>query len=89
MKFLRKCLGCGKTLPKESLLRFAKTKEGQIEVGYKLQGRGAYVCPDPKCIAKAIKPKKLKWALRIQGTMEPSILDELRKKLEVMAQCRS
>lgn len=55
MKCLRKCVGCGKMLSKELLLRVVKTSDNCFVIDNKYQARGAYICPNDECIAKAKK----------------------------------
>ena len=52
---IRRCLGCNEGKPKKELVRVVKTAEGDISVDVtgKKSGRGAYLCPDRKCLAKA------------------------------------
>ena len=58
---LRKCVGCGQMKPKSELIRVVRDSAGSVSldpVGKK-PGRGAYLCPDPACLAKAKKKKAL------------------------------
>ena len=57
----RQCVGCREMKDKKSLLRVVKSPEGEISLdfGGKKPGRGAYLCPDPACLAKAKKKKAL------------------------------
>ncbi|MBO5788646.1 MAG: YlxR family protein [Clostridia bacterium] len=61
----RKCIGCGQKKPKGELCRIVRTPEGEIifDSTGKKSGRGAYLCPDVKCLAKARKAKRLSQAL--------------------------
>ena len=61
----RKCLGCGEMKDKKALLRIVRSPEGEISLDLtgKKNGRGAYVCSDKDCIAKAVKTKSLERAL--------------------------
>lgn len=47
--------------PKKDLIRVVRSPEGAVSLDFKgkLPGRGAYVCPDPACLAKAQKKKAL------------------------------
>ena len=58
---LRKCTGCGEMKPKKELIRVVKSPEGTISLDFrgKAPGRGAYVCPDPACLKRAMKSKAL------------------------------
>jgi predicted RNA-binding protein YlxR (DUF448 family) len=46
---------------KRDLIRVVRSPEGEISLDFKgkKSGRGAYVCPDPQCLAKAKKSKAL------------------------------
>lgn len=62
---MRTCLGCRKIRNKRELVRIVRTPEGEIRVdpGGKMNGRGAYLCRDRVCFAKAIKRGALARAL--------------------------
>ena len=62
---MRQCLGCRENKPKKELIRVVRSPEGEISLDFrgKANGRGAYVCPDPACLKKAIKQKALERAL--------------------------
>ena len=52
---MRQCVGCREMKPKKELIRVVRSPEGQVSLDFrgKLPGRGAYVCPNPACLAKA------------------------------------
>ena len=60
----RRCTGCGGTFPKRDLVRVVRSPEGEISLDFKgkANGRGAYLCPDPMCLKKAIRAKALEHA---------------------------
>ena len=62
---MRQCLGCREQKPKKELIRVVRSPEGEISLDFrgKANGRGAYVCPDPGCLKKAIRAKALERAL--------------------------
>ena len=62
---MRQCLGCREMKPKKELIRVVRSPEGEISLDFrgKANGRGAYVCPDPACLKKAIRAKALERAL--------------------------
>ena len=62
---MRQCLGCREHKPKKELIRVVRSPEGAISLDFrgKANGRGAYVCPDPACLKKAIKARALERAL--------------------------
>ncbi|MBO5556455.1 MAG: YlxR family protein [Oscillospiraceae bacterium] len=61
---MRQCLGCREMKPKKELIRVVRTPEGEVCLDFKgkANGRGAYICPDPQCLKKAIKAKALERA---------------------------
>ena len=62
---MRQCLGCREMKPKKELIRVVRSPEGEITLDFrgKANGRGAYLCPDPACLKKAIKARALERAL--------------------------
>ena len=75
---MRQCLGCREMKPKKELIRVVRSPEGEISLDFKgkASGRGAYVCPDPRCLKKAIKARALERAFSAQ------IPQELYERLE-------
>ena len=61
---MRQCVGCREMKPKKELIRVVRSPEGEVSLDFKgkLPGRGAYVCPDPACLARARKAKALERA---------------------------
>ena len=61
---MRQCVGCREMRPKKELIRVVRSPEGQVSLDFrgKLPGRGAYVCPNPACLAKTKKSKALERA---------------------------
>ena len=57
----RQCLGCREMKDKKSLLRVVKSPEGDVSLDFvgKKPGRGAYLCRDAACLARALKQKQL------------------------------
>ena len=51
-------------LLRATVLEVLRSPEGQVSLDFrgKLPGRGAYVCPNPACLAKAKKSKALERA---------------------------
>lgn len=62
---VRMCTGCRQGKPKNELVRVVRSPEGDISIDPKGKkpGRGAYLCPDAACLAKAQKAKSLERAL--------------------------
>lgn len=82
---MRQCVGCGEMKSKKELLRIIKTAEGEIllDTTGKKNGRGAYICPDGACLAKAIKTKGLERSLKTAIPKE--IIENLTKEMETIA----
>ncbi|MEI3012559.1 MAG: YlxR family protein [Sutterella seckii] len=57
----RQCIGCMTSRPKKELVRVVRAPSGEISIDPvgKKPGRGAYLCPDAACLAKAKKKKAL------------------------------
>ena len=55
----RQCMGCRERKAKRELIRVGRSPEGEVSLdfGGKKNGRGAYICPDPECLKKAIRSK--------------------------------
>ena len=79
---MRQCVGCREMKPKKELIRAVKSPEGHISLDFrgKAPGRGAYVCPDPACLKRAIKSKALERAFETQIPQE--IYDGLVQAME-------
>ena len=79
---MRMCTGCGEMKPKRELIRVVKSPEGKIALDRtgRLPGRGAYVCPDPECLKKARKTRRIE---RVFSSAIPEeVYDALEKELE-------
>lgn len=61
---LRQCVGCREMKEKRELIRVVKSPEGEVSLDFKGKkpGRGAYLCPDPACLARARKSRALERA---------------------------
>ncbi len=74
----RTCMGCNEKKDKKDLIRIVKNKSNEINVDKtgKMEGRGAYICDDIKCLEKVIKNRRLERALDIKISQE--IYESLR-----------
>ena len=80
----RTCMGCNEKKDKKDLIRIVKNKDNEISIDRtgKLDGRGAYICDDIKCLEKVIKSKRLekvfeyKISDEIYGNLRGVILDK-------------
>ena len=63
----RQCMGCRERKAKKDMLRVVRGTDGSVtlDFGGKLNGRGAYICPDPSCLQKAQKSKALERSLEV------------------------
>ena len=75
---LRKCTGCGEMKPKKELVRVVKTPDDEvlIDLTGRINGRGAYICPNAQCLKIARKSK------RIEKSFQMQIPDEVYDKME-------
>lgn len=78
----RKCIACNDRDSKRELIRIVKNKDGEIfiDITYKANGRGAYICKDKECLEKAIKSKALNRAFKTEISQE--IYEKLKMELE-------
>ena len=74
----RQCMGCRERRPKRDMIRIVRGTDGQVRLdfGGKMNGRGAYICPDPACLKKVRKSKAL------DRSLEVPIPDEVYERLE-------
>lgn len=81
---MRMCLGCGEMKPKKELVRVVKTPEDEIflDITGKKSGRGAYICPNAQCLAKARKARRMEknFACRISDEVYDSLERELNER---------
>lgn len=65
---MRMCVGCREMKPKRELIRVVRGPEGDVSLDAtgKKPGRGAYVCRNAACLARAIKQKQLERQLEVQ-----------------------
>ena len=76
---VRMCVACRAARPKRELIRIVKNKEGEVSVDLngKSPGRGAYICPDVECLARAHKTRALNRAL--DCTLTDTMVEELKR----------
>ena len=73
---LRKCVACGQMVPKDEMFRLVKTEDGiSLDLTYKAQGRGAYVCRKLECIELAKKKNGFNRSLKSPVSQE--VIDSL------------
>jgi len=78
----RQCMGCRERKAKRELIRVVRTPEGSVNLdfGGKMNGRGAYICPQMDCLKKALKSKALDRSLEV--TIPQEVYDRLEKEME-------
>ena len=78
---MRQCVGCREMKNKRDLIRVVRSPEGTISLDFKgkLPGRGAYVCPDPACLAKARKSRALERAF--ETAIPAEVYDQLERQM--------
>ena len=83
---MRQCVGCGEMKTKKEMMRVLKTPEGPIclDTTGKKNGRGAYICPDPMCLKKAVKNKGLERSFKT--AIDKSVYDNLEKEMNNLGQ---
>ncbi len=79
----RTCVACRRERKPREMLRIVRTPDGQVVLDErgKQSGRGAYVCPEPQCVALCLKKNLLEKALKCKI---PNELNEaLRKTVQL------
>ncbi|HYO61963.1 MAG TPA: YlxR family protein [Actinomycetota bacterium] len=92
---VRTCTGCRARRPKEDLIRVVRGPDGVVRLAEPagssgrsaksggLDGRGAYACPDERCIRRAFDSGRLRRVLRVEGEGLPgSLLGRMLQELE-------
>ncbi|MCM3386792.1 YlxR family protein [Ureibacillus chungkukjangi] len=76
---LRKCVVTGEMLPKKSMIRVVRSKEGEVSVDItgKKSGRGAYISKSEDAVEAARKKNILERQLEVKISEE--VYDELIK----------
>ena len=78
----RQCMGCRERKAKKDMIRVVRGTDGTVmlDFGGKLNGRGAYICPDPSCLEKARKSKSLERSL--ETAIPEEVYQRLTKEME-------
>ena len=79
---MRQCLGCRERREKRQMIRVVRCTDGSVSQDFsgKLNGRGAYICPDLECLKKAQKSKALDRSLEV--AIPEDVYDRLLKEME-------
>jgi len=78
----RQCMGCRERKAKRDMIRVVRGTDGNVTLDFsgKLNGRGAYVCPDPECLKKAMRSKALERSL--ETPIPEEVYARLSKEME-------
>ena len=78
----RQCMGCRERKAKRELIRVVRCTDGEIRLDFsgKLNGRGAYICPQPECLRAAQKAKALERSLEVP--IPDEVYARLSKEME-------
>ena len=78
----RQCMGCRERKAKKELIRVVRKTDGTVSLDFsgKLNGRGAYLCPDMECLKKAQKAKALERSLEVP--IPDEVFERLAKEME-------
>ena len=78
----RQCMGCRERKAKKEMIRVVRGTDGTVSLDFsgKLNGRGAYICPDQECLKKAQKAKSLERALEVP--IPEDVYVRLQKEME-------
>ena len=78
----RQCMGCRERRPKRELIRVVRCTDGEVRLdfGGKMNGRGAYICPNAECLKKVRKSKALDRSLEV--TIPDEVYQRLEKEME-------
>ena len=78
----RQCMGCRERKEKRQMIRVVRCTDGSVNLDFsgKMNGRGAYVCPDPECLKKALRSRALDRSLEV--TIPEEVIARLEKEME-------
>ena len=78
----RQCMGCRERKAKREMIRVVRCTDGTVNLdfGGKMNGRGAYVCPNTDCLKKALRSKALDRSLEV--TIPEDVITRLEKEME-------
>ena len=78
----RQCMGSRERKATRELIRVGRGTDGTVSLdfGGKMNGRGAYICPDPACLKKVQKSKALDRSLEV--TIPEEVYERLAREME-------
>ncbi len=77
----RRCVGCGRSLPRRELLRLVLNEGGGVRADPTgtAEGRGAYVCSDPRCAASLGSGRPLARSFRAPVAVPPETIESVQE----------
>jgi predicted RNA-binding protein YlxR (DUF448 family) len=74
-------MGCRERKSKRELIRVVRCTDGSVNLDFsgKMNGRGAYVCPNAECLKKALRSKALDRSLDV--TIPQEVIARLEKEM--------
>ncbi|MEH3135015.1 MAG: YlxR family protein [Mycolicibacterium neoaurum] len=85
---VRTCVGCRKRALAVDLVRLSTVSDMPgvnavtVDTAGNLPGRGAWLHPDPQCLDVALRRRAIGRALRIPGSPDTTMVEELFRRLE-------
>jgi hypothetical protein len=82
---MRQCVGCREMKEKKELVRIVKSARDDtfaLDATGRKNGRGAYICKNPSCLALAKKNKGLERSLK--GPVPEEIFESLSKEMAAL-----
>ena len=78
----RQCMGCRERKAKKEMIRVVRGTDGCVSLDFsgKLNGRGAYICPNPECLKKVQKSRALDRSLEV--TIPAEVYERLVREME-------
>ena len=78
----RQWMGCRERKAKRELIHIVRMTDGNVTVdfGGKLNGRGAYICPNAECLKKVQRSKALERSL--ETAIPEEVYDRLAREME-------
>ncbi len=78
----RQCMGCRERKDKKAMIRIVRGTDGSVSLDFsgKVNGRGAYICPNLECLKKAQKSKALERSLEVP--IPALVYERLEKEME-------
>ncbi len=79
---IRQCMGCRERKSKRELIRVVRCTDAEVRLDFsgKMNGRGAYICPDAECLKKVRKSRGLERSLEV--AIPETVYDRLEREME-------